>query len=355
MSSTVLKMKSFIKETAPVRAFRRIQKKKKLISRESMDRAIRAFLSEEPAPVERARIEADMLDAAEKFGFDANEYFLLQLSGKSDSQRAAYISDFEHVFICEKLNKARNQAVFDDKAQTYRVFGRYYGRDCAFIAAGADTGRALAEFAQRHGRFIVKPVHLAGGKGIEILDTAVPDSVEKLAERICSRYRYGVFVEELIRQTEAMEKLHPASVNTVRVPTVRMDDGVLLFHPFLRVGRGDAFVDNAGSGGIICALDPDTGEVVAARDELGRSYPVHPDSGEKLVGFRVPRWEEAVALAKTLAGTIPTNRYTGWDLALTDEGWIMIEGNARGQFVWQYATLEGCRDEVDDILRRLGM
>ena len=42
------------------------------------------------------------------------------------------------------------------------------------------------------------------------------------------------------------------------------------------------------------------------------------------------------------------------DLALTDNGRVMVEGNARGQFIWQISTQEGFLAEANSILRRLG-
>ena len=56
--------------------------------------------------------------------------------------------------------------------------------------------------------------------------------------------------EELIIQHEATAHFHPQSLNTVRFPTIRQDDGVKLWYPFLRMGKGESFVDNISSGGV---------------------------------------------------------------------------------------------------------
>ena len=61
----------------------------------------------------------------------------------------------------------------------------------------------------------------------------------------------------------------------------------------------------------------------------------------------------AVALAKELAGVIGTNHYVGWDLALTDKGWVMVEGNPRGQFIMQIATRKGIKAELEQYIAQM--
>ena len=58
-------------------------------------------------------------------------------------------------------------------------------------------------------------------------------------------------------------------------------------------------------------------------------------------------------LVKQMAQVIPSVRYVGWDVALTPNGWVMIEGNDKGQFVWQVADRKGFRDEFDSIREEL--
>ena len=147
--------------------------------------------------------------------------------------------------------------------------------------------------------------------------------------------------------------LHKESVNTVRIPTINYGDRIEIFHPFLRIGRGNAFVDNAGSGGIGCCIDVATGVVQCAGDELGNDYSVHPDSGLELIGFEIPRWDEAVEMAKELASLVPEVHYVGWDLALTDKGWVMIEGNEDGQFLTQFFSHTGIAGEIKTIYKKL--
>ena len=183
----------------------------------------------------------------------------------------------------------------------------------------------------------------------------VTESKNSLFNELLAEYKNTFLIEELIKQSPEMAKFHPASVNTVRVPTVRFDDEILILHPFFRTGRGNNCVDNAGAGGVFGVVDPESGIVTQAADEKGIFYNNHPDTKEKMLGFKIPKWNEAVSFAKELAQVTPDNRYTGWDLALTDSGWIMVEGNSTGQFVWQIPEQKGSREELNNILKRLGI
>ena len=53
-----------------------------------------------------------------------------------------------------------------------------------------------------------------------------------------------------------------------------------------------------------------------------------------------------------MASEVPDVHYVGWDIALTNEGWVMIEGNEDGQFGFQYIG-PGVADEVKQICKRL--
>ena len=123
--------------------------------------------------------------------------------------------------------------------------------------------------------------------------------------------------------------------------------------PVLRMGRSGCLVDNAGQGGIFAAIDVKTGVTFAAADESRNRYFIHPDSHKELIGFVVPRWEEACALAKSLSYRLPEAGFVGWDLALTDDGWVMVEGNAYPLIIYQIALGKGIRGEFDEMRRKM--
>jgi hypothetical protein len=53
----------------------------------------------------------------------------------------------------------------------------------------------------------------------------------------------------------------------------------------------------------------------------------HPDSGVVFEGYKIPYYEEAVALAKRCMDSFYGLKSVGWDVAITTDGPVIIEGN----------------------------
>lgn len=53
----------------------------------------------------------------------------------------------------------------------------------------------------------------------------------------------------------------------------------------------------------------------------------HPVTEKKIPGFRLPHWDEAVSLVLRAHRTFPNIAFIGWDVAFTDKGPLLIEGN----------------------------
>ena len=288
-----------------------------------------------------------MKAAMVKYRWDFDECVMYHYAELTDSERKAFVPEYEKNIFCDRVNDSRQAKIFDSKWKSYCHFKDYYHRDCVRVE---DTDE-LQHFFKKHQDFIVKPDSAACGRGITVFHARDDGEAYSLIDKYL--IRGGHIAEELIVNDPIMQSLHPSSLNTVRIPTVRYDDRVEVIHPFLRVGRGSSVVDNAGSGGIMGNIDAATGQVYAAADELGREYKTHPDTGVSLIGFTIPKWQEALMLVKQMAQVIPSVRYVGWDVALTPNGWVMIEGNDKGQFVWQVADRKGFRDEFDSIREEL--
>ena len=59
----------------------------------------------------------------------------------------------------------------------------------------------------------------------------------------------------------------------------------------------------------------------------GERFHIHPVSGERITGCIIPYYDQAIALAKQAAMRIPSVRSIGWDVAITETGPHILEGN----------------------------
>ena len=196
-------------------------------------------------------------------------------------------------------------------------------------------------------------INAAFGKGVHtesIADYPYPEAAH------AAYSAHGAILEEIIEQGEELARIHPQSVNTLRIPTVVLADGeVRLFHPTLRVGRGDGIIDNFSAGGISALIDPETGCICSdGADKKGRRYAAHPDTGVRFNGYRLPEWDKAVAMVTTAAHMVPGNHYCGWDLAYSTHGWCMVEANCTAQMGgMQIITQTGRKAELEALIAQM--
>lgn len=315
-----------------------------------IDRSIATFAGE-VTPEQRNDYIKDMVYSLHRFGCSFDEYFLFGYPHLNTEGRNSFITEKKRWEYYARMNLDENKELFNDKRKAYALFGKFYKRELIEIQQESDAER-FYDFLSRHSRFIVKPYNGSGGHGIFIADLAHYPSREALFTDLLKSGH--IVVEELIRQAPEMAVFNTSSVNTVRIPTLLLKDRVVVFEPFLRTGIGNSVVDNASSGGILCPVDPDTGICLGpGKTETGQQYMRHPVTNTIYPGFCVPRWEEAVTLVTELAYVLETNHYVGWDLALTDEGWVMVEGNPRGQLLTQYATQKGIRKKLEQYISQM--
>lgn len=174
-------------------------------------------------------------------------------------------------------------------------------------------------------RIIYKPLSDSCGHGVTVFDLTA-DTLESVYETLAA-LPAGV-VEGYVIQHPEMAKYSRKSVNTVRLVSVRAFGKVNVLYAAFRMGGGDAVVDNFHAGGVLALIDVQTGKLVTeAIDLAGNFYANHPVTGEEIVGFQIPYWNEIVNMIEKAGTVVEGVGYVGWDIAVTENGPILIEGN----------------------------
>lgn len=208
---------------------------------------------------------------------------------------------------------------------------------------GSDTfgPRTLREGIAAGRNYVVKPLQGGGGHGVRFLgaesdgsarfgDESVPlDGIETLVRSLA----YHGFYPR-VPQHPDIARLFPDATNTLRVLIYRCanDPEPRLLGAQLRVGnRTSAPLDSFFYQGGLSVLVDAHGTTVRAvqRDPRGHaaSFTHHPDTGVPLVGVRIPHWERALDVLLSFHRAVPAFDFVGWDVLLSPEGPLIIEGN----------------------------
>lgn len=283
----------------------------------------------------RNKLMSDVKRCYVKFLAKPQEYFLLGFKDKTNKERSEWITDFIKDTYLKKYAKIERAKELQDKFFVYKKMKAYFKRDACIVTGEKDKDSFL-EFAVKHKRFIAKPN--AGSFGA---DTNIWDLKDIPAESVFNQLianNTSWIIEELIEQLPEMAQFNTTSVNSVRIPTFRTKKGIEVFGTFMRMGRKGSVVDNAGAGGIFVRIDETSGQIISdGHTEQGDVYVKHPDSNVTFKGFQIPRWNELRELAVKCHSELPEHKYIGWDFALTNNGWVMLEGNW-GQFLCQQVS-----------------
>lgn len=143
---------------------------------------------------------------------------------------------------------------------------------------------------------------------------------------------HGWLVQECLRQHEFLDRINPHTVNSMRIVTFITARNEIQVHlAALRLGRAGSVADNWDRGGLSVAIDVATGVLgrgVAKPRYGGEWTSVHPDSGVKFEGQQLPEWPRVLDVCRRAAAAFSGVRSVGWDVALTPDGPVIIEGNA---------------------------
>lgn len=252
------------------------------------------------------------------------EYNLFHFVDKPKELRKTYV-DFNHSQALFKLlNDKDYMDVFDNKLLFNERFKEYIGRQ--FIDAANCSDAAFKKYCKGKKQIFCKPTNSCSGKGIyKIIDITKNTDINELHQFMIDN---NLFCEDMIIQHPKMSELNKSSINTIRIVTVLKDNKVYPMYAVLRIGTNGAKVDNVASGGIYTVLS-DRGEIVNPcwSDKTITTYTSHPDTGFKLIGFKIPMFAKAINLCKKAALVEKNIRYVGWDVAITPNGPILVEGN----------------------------
>jgi len=163
-----------------------------------------------------------------------------------------------------------------------------------------------------------------GGKNVVFLTNPTKKEVEEFLDNNTSD---NLIFQETIKQSKETAKLHPESLNTIRVMTLILDNNVKILPCAFRMGVGKSKVDNASFGGIYCKINEDGTLSNFAYDALGNRFDSHPDGGS-FDQVKFDFMDKIKKLVKKSAQRFAHFRLIGWDIAIDENNEpVIIEAN----------------------------
>lgn len=180
--------------------------------------------------------------------------------------------------------------------------------------------------SEQDGLFLKEAQVSAGGQGVQFVEGE--ESYNKLMS-FANSTKTDIVVQRKLSQHADCAKFNSSSVNSLRIYSILKKDGTAnIYSAVLRIGVGNAKVDNYASGGVSCGITEDGSLRKYAYDKKGNRVEKHPTSGIVFEGCKIPSYDQAVKLVKMVHPTIPHFRSVSWDIAINEAGEpILIEAN----------------------------
>ncbi|MRU14225.1 hypothetical protein FDP25_02165 [Roseovarius sp. A21] len=312
------------------------------------------------------------------------EYMLYELYDKSrwsEDERSRFISAHIHWPISNACNDTSWWAVTEDKWLS-TSFLRQHGLPVPATAAVFDRGPRsfpdapkletaadLKSFLTGRVAFplFAKPVvgmWSAGAFRINgctdthvLIEGQEPVTFADLADKMFGDRSY--LIQECLKPHRFFEGLTD-SIGTVRSLNLIGKDGLNVPFAALKLPMQSNVADNFWRpGNLLCQLDPETGTVltiVDSKDGARVAYDSLPGAARKLIGEQLPMWSELRELNEKVAHLHAANRYGSTDIALTEDGPVVVEVNTGCAFeIMQMATGKGLlSDEMLAFFRECG-
>lgn len=273
----------------------------------------------------KAAIFLDMLGCTVKYGAGYYDYQIFNFANLTADQRATFMTRALSRKLNVFLNDADYTPLFDNKDEFNKLFARFIRRN--WLVLPESSKEDVLAFLQGKEEVFVKIKDGECSHGCERIRLADWPDLEALYDHIQAG-GFGL-LEDVVDQHPDVERLHPGSVNCLRVITLLDDDGEPhVLYVVQKMGMGDSFVD---CNCLFTPVDPETGKMKypahSGNTPLGIVYDEHPDTHIPLVGYQLPFVKEAVEICLEAAKVVPQVRYVGWDVAISRDGPEFIEGN----------------------------
>ncbi|MBQ3845730.1 MAG: hypothetical protein II817_12300 [Bacteroidales bacterium] len=322
------------------------------------------------------KIVCDYKQLYKSKGLTTDEYYQFEFEKRDEEFRKSFLGLNEQRFYLDYLNPVKYYSLARNKYLAHKMLEDtgvrkselycYYQPEARFISSNekaSDREGVLRILKNKKVQScVIKTTESSHGDNVWVInaiefrdDDAVMmrfDGESLLLSSILGKE--ALIFESVVKQTKQFAAFNESSVNTVRFMTTLYPDGsARVIATFIKIGRAGKCVDNAGGGGNVdVCVDTETGEVKYAIQYDGwrniKEIEKHPDSGNQLNGVMIENWQAIKEEVRKFQQAFPYCKAAGWDIAITDDGPVVIEVNDFWDRTGQYFIRRGWRNEIRD-------
>lgn len=337
----------------------------------------RSFRLAKKYPLEkRASILLDYIKLYCNKGLTTDEYYQFEFEKREETFRKSFLGLNEQRYYLDYLNPLKYYSLARNKYLAHKTLENtgvrkselycYYHPEAQFIEnyeiASNLKGVLQILKAKDVDSCVIKTTESSHGDNVwviktisyekaDALMTRFDDQIIKLSEMLGND---ALIFESVVHQTKQFSDFNASSVNTVRFMTTLWPDGsAKVIATFIKIGRAGKCVDNAGNGGNVdVCVNTETGEIKYAIQYDGwrqiKEIDCHPDNGSQLNGVVIDNWQSIKEDVIKCQQAFPYCKAAGWDIAITDDGPVVIEVNDFWDRTGQYFIRRGWRKEIRD-------
>ncbi len=282
-------------------------------------------------------------------GSGMQDYLNYKFYNKSWKERKEYATIGYQAKFYKTTAGIEYAPFFSNKINFHKNFKDYVKRECVSYEDGFDK---VKEFIEKRDAIVVKPIAGLGGGGVRKVETKTIKDIKKFYEGLKEN---NEFIEDLVIQNKEWDKLNPGSINTIRVYTYALNGKSRILYACSRIGSSDAIVDNFHSGGVGVLVDVEKGCLVGkAINKANEESDVTPRTKIKVDGYKIPMWDEVKKMVCEAALVNDKVNIVGWDVAISNKGPLLIEGNrGPGWDLPQVLLGRGVKKELEQIKKEV--
>lgn len=277
------------------------------------------------------------------------DYLNYEFYNKKHQERKTYATIGYQAQLYKLAANYEYAPFFSNKINFHKNFKKFVKRDCVSFEDGLEK---VKKFIDKNKYIVRKPISGLGGADVEKIATKDISDINKFYQELKND---NCFIEELVIQNKIWNKLNPDSLNTIRVVTSSLNGRSEVMFAVARIGSGESIVDNFHQGGVGVKVNIDKGCLEGQTiDKSGNVSDQTLKTKIKVDGFEIPYWSEIVKMVKEAAKVNDKVNIVGWDVAITDNGPLIIEGNrGPGMDIIQVLYKQGIKPELEKLKKEI--